>query len=208
MIMHPVSSFCQDKNCKGNILPSQFEDPLSIPCLINLETSGLPKSLWITSLNGFIQDSPAIVAYTSFTTQLQSWWIIQPKPKLSFLSAFNLAGVLWTFAPRNPHSTNEHLSFVAWMSNDSEQINGFLMIQSMIFVISLWHSQLQMSLSLTQKMLHKSNNNQFSRQWKLNLMIMKVESTGQSCCTKTYLLDQNNHGYLFVQTKTITQQHS
>jgi hypothetical protein len=28
------------------------------------------------------------------------------------------------------------------------------------------------------------------RLWKLNLMIMKIESTGHSCCTKTYLLDQ------------------
>jgi hypothetical protein len=39
--LHPVSSFCQDKNCKGNHLLSQFEDPLSVPCLINLEMSGL-----------------------------------------------------------------------------------------------------------------------------------------------------------------------
>jgi hypothetical protein len=41
--LHPVSSFCQDKNCKGNILPSQIEDPLSF-CLIKLKTSGLWQS--------------------------------------------------------------------------------------------------------------------------------------------------------------------
>ena len=39
--LHLVSSFFQDKNSKDIILPSQSEDPLLVPCLIDLETSGL-----------------------------------------------------------------------------------------------------------------------------------------------------------------------
>jgi hypothetical protein len=45
-----VSSFCQDKNSKGNIFPSQFEDPLLVPRLINLETSGLRQSPQISAI--------------------------------------------------------------------------------------------------------------------------------------------------------------
>ncbi len=36
--LHPVSSFHQDKNSKGYILPSHFEDPLLVPHLTDLET--------------------------------------------------------------------------------------------------------------------------------------------------------------------------
>jgi hypothetical protein len=105
-------------------LPSQFEDPLLVPHLIDLETSGLQQSPRIAIINKVNHGSPAIVAYTLSTMQLNSQRIIQPKPKLSFLSVFNSVGALWTFAPQNLHSTNEHLSFVAQISNDFEQING------------------------------------------------------------------------------------
>jgi hypothetical protein len=52
--------------------PSTSKDSLSIPHLINLETAGLRRSPRIAELNGFTQDGPAIVAYTSSTTQLKS----------------------------------------------------------------------------------------------------------------------------------------
>jgi hypothetical protein len=47
-------------------------DPLLVSRLINLETSGLPQSPQITTLNGVNQDSPAIAAYTLPTMQLNS----------------------------------------------------------------------------------------------------------------------------------------
>jgi hypothetical protein len=58
--------------------------------------------------------------------QLNSQWIIQPKPKLSFLSVFKSVGALWTFAPQNSHSTNEHFSFVAQISNNFGYNQSFL----------------------------------------------------------------------------------
>jgi hypothetical protein len=107
-----------------NYEPSTSEDSLSIPCLINLETAGLRRSPRISELNGVTQDGPAIVAYTCSTTQLKSQWTTRSKPKLSFLSIFNSVGALWTFGTTNPHSDCEHLSFVAQIANDFEQING------------------------------------------------------------------------------------
>jgi hypothetical protein len=70
--LHPVYSFFQDKSSNGYILPSQFEDPLLVPCLIDLETSGLRQSPQIAAINGVNHDSPAIAAYTSSTMQLNS----------------------------------------------------------------------------------------------------------------------------------------
>jgi hypothetical protein len=103
---------------------STSKDFLSIPCLINLETAGLWRSPRIAELNRITQDGPAIAAYTSSTTQLKSRRTTRLKPKLSFLSVFNSVGALWTFATTNPHSDYEHLSFVAQIENDFEQING------------------------------------------------------------------------------------
>ena len=56
----------------GEMTPSQGQDSLSAPRLINLETSGLRQSSQIAALNGVTQDNPAIAAYTSSTTQLKS----------------------------------------------------------------------------------------------------------------------------------------
>ncbi len=49
---------------------------------------------------------------------------LQTKTKAFIPFCLQLSGALWTFAPQNPHSTTEHLSFVAQISNYFEQING------------------------------------------------------------------------------------
>jgi hypothetical protein len=118
-LLPPVSS-----SCNGEMTTSQGQDSLSAPCLINLETSGLRRSPRIAALNGVIKDDPAIAAYTKSTTQLKSRRTTRPKPRLSFLSVFNSVGARWNFATSNPHSEHEHLSFVAQIANDFEQING------------------------------------------------------------------------------------
>ncbi len=65
----------------GEMTPSQGQDSLSAPCLINLETSGLRRSSRIAALNGVTNDDPAIAAYTSSTMQLKSSRrITRPKP--------------------------------------------------------------------------------------------------------------------------------
>ena len=46
------------------------------------------------------------------------------KLALSFFSVFNSVGARWSFANSNPLSNNEHISFVARIANDYEQING------------------------------------------------------------------------------------
>ncbi len=86
-LLPPVSS-----SRKGETTPSQGQDSLSAPRLINLETSGLRQSPRIAALNGVTQDDPAIAAYTSSTTQLKSRRTTRPKPRLSFLSVFNSVG--------------------------------------------------------------------------------------------------------------------
>jgi hypothetical protein len=129
-MMHP--EFLNKKNpdpllpsvLSRNYEPSTSKDSLSNPCLINLETIGLWRSPRIAELNGVTQDGPAIAAYTSSTMQLKSRRTTRLKPKLSFLSVFNSVGALWAFATTNPHSDYEHLSFVAQIANDFEQING------------------------------------------------------------------------------------
>ncbi len=66
--LHPVSS-----NSAGEYLAPQIEDPLLVPRLINLETSGLRQSSRIAAINnGANHDDPAIAAYTISTTQLPS----------------------------------------------------------------------------------------------------------------------------------------
>ncbi len=123
--------------------------------------------------------------------QLNSQQIIRPKPKLSFLSVFNSVVVLWTFLPLR--ILIQLMSIFLLRPKYQMILNklmAFSMIQSMIFVITLWHSQLQMSPSLTHKCCVSAIISNFLRLWKLNSMIMKVKSTGCSCCAKTYLLDQ------------------
>ncbi len=125
----PVSS-----SNNGEMTLLQSDDSLSIPCLINLEISGLWQSPRLAAINGDTQDGPAIVAYTSSTTQLKSRRITRPNPKLFFLSVFNSVGAQWNFATLNPHSENEHLSFMARIANDFEQISG--LFDDMINAIS------------------------------------------------------------------------
>ncbi len=115
----PVSS-----SCDGEMTLLQSDNSLLIPHLINLETLGLRWSPQLAAISRDTQYGLAIAAYTSSTTQLKSWWITRPKPRLSFLSVFNSVGAQWNFATSNPHSENEHLSFVAWIANDLEQNNG------------------------------------------------------------------------------------
>jgi hypothetical protein len=91
-----------------------------------LEISGLRQSPRIAAINDATQDRPAIVAFTSSTTQPHSQRIMRPKPKFCFLSVFTLVGAQWNFATLIPHSDNECLSFVAKIANDFEQINGLV----------------------------------------------------------------------------------
>jgi hypothetical protein len=86
-LLPPISS-----SRNGETTPSQGQDSLSAPCLINLEISGLRRSSRIAALNRVTQDNPAITAYTSSTTQLKSRRTTRPKPHLSFLSVFNSVG--------------------------------------------------------------------------------------------------------------------
>ncbi len=117
--LHPVSSSYEGAN-----LPSQIEDSLVVPRLINLETSGQQQSPRIAAMiNRANHNGLEIVAYTTSPMQLPLRRITPSKPKLSFLFVFNSVGALWTFAPQSHHS-NEQLSFVAQISNNFEQING------------------------------------------------------------------------------------
>jgi hypothetical protein len=117
--LHPVSSSYEGAN-----LPSQIEDSLVVPHLINLETSGQRRSSRIAAMiNRANHDGLEIAVYTTSPTQLLLRRITPSKPKHSFLSVFKSVGALCTFAPQNHHS-NEQFSFVAQISNDFEQING------------------------------------------------------------------------------------
>jgi hypothetical protein len=78
----------------------------------------------------------------------------------------------------------------------------------MIFVITLWHSQLQMSPSLTHKCCPSAIISNFLRLWKLNSMIMKVKSTGHSCCAKIYLLDQKQLWLFGFSNKNVAMSHA
>ncbi len=79
-------------SCNGGTTLSQGQDSLSVPPLINLETSGLRRSSQLAALNGVTQDNPVIGAYASSITQLKLQQTTRLKPKLSFLSVFNSVG--------------------------------------------------------------------------------------------------------------------
>ncbi len=106
----------------NEILP-QMQDKNSAPALINLETTGLRRSPRLAALQNN-NDAPAIVAYTSSTTSSLSRLFSKPRPRLSFLSVFNLVGSLWTFATTSSHADHETFSFVAQLSNNYDQLNG------------------------------------------------------------------------------------
>ncbi len=93
------------------------------PALINLETSGLQRSPRLAALQLNL-DSPSIATYTSSTIPSSSRLISKPRPRLSFLSVFNLIGSLWTFATMGSHIDDNTLSFVARLLNDYDRLNG------------------------------------------------------------------------------------
>jgi hypothetical protein len=132
-------------------------------------------------------DRRCLLQRLAFSKLCHFSWDNFPTNTMAYDTVFNSVGALWTFAPQNPYSTNEHLSFVAQISNDFKQNNGHLKTQSMIFVITSWHSQLQISLSLTHKCYMRAIISIFLRLWKLNSMIMKDANTGHSCYAMTYL---------------------
>jgi hypothetical protein len=62
-LLPPVSS-----SCYGEMTLLQSDKYLSIPRLINLETSGIQQFPWLAALDRDTQNGPAIAAYTSSTT--------------------------------------------------------------------------------------------------------------------------------------------
>ena len=94
-----------------------------MPALINLETTGLRQSPRLAALQ-HNNDAPEIAAYTSSATPSVSRLFSKPRPRLSFLSVFNLVGSLWTFATTTSHADHETYSFVARLSNDFDRLNG------------------------------------------------------------------------------------
>jgi hypothetical protein len=103
------------------LAPSLLTDnTISAPPLINLEMSGLrcyPRIAAITNANS---GGPDIVAYSISTKQSRQ---MRPKPRLSFLSVFNLVGSFWTFATRDTHSENKQFSYVAQILHDLDRLN-------------------------------------------------------------------------------------
>jgi hypothetical protein len=90
----------------------QMQDNNSAPALINLETSGLQRLPRLAALR-HNNDAPTIAAYTSSTTPSLLRLFSKPRPRLLFLSVFNLVGSLWTFATTSSHTDYETFSFVA-----------------------------------------------------------------------------------------------
>jgi hypothetical protein len=86
-LLPPVSS-----SCNGEMTLLQGDNSLLIPCLINLETSGLRQSPRLAAINRDTLEGPAITAYTSSSMQLKSQQITRPKPRLCFLFVFNSVG--------------------------------------------------------------------------------------------------------------------
>jgi hypothetical protein len=68
----------------GQSAQLQLEDNLWIPCLIDLETSGLQRSPRIAALNG-PHDVPDIATYSTSTTPSLSRQTTRTRPRLSFL---------------------------------------------------------------------------------------------------------------------------
>ena len=100
-----------------------LQNDLLAPPLINLETSGLRRSSRIAALN-YDNDVPAIAAYTNSTMPIPSRQITRPRPRLSYLSVFNLIGSLWTFATTTSQTDLGNFSFAARFSNDYDHLNG------------------------------------------------------------------------------------
>ncbi len=105
-------------------LPS-VQDDHSVPPLINLETSGLRQSLRLAALQ-HNNNALAIAAYTTSTIPILSRLFTKPRPRLLFLSVFNLVGSLWTFATTSSHMVNETFSSAACFSNNYDHLNGLL----------------------------------------------------------------------------------
>jgi hypothetical protein len=151
--------------------------------------SGLQCSPRIAALNGY-PDAPAIAAHSTSTMPSSSRLATRTRPWLSFLSVFTSIGYLWTFATTNSYSIDEQFSFVAHFSNDFYQLMAYLMTQSMKSVIKFMLKQHQMNPLLIHRCYNKRISNSFSRQWKLNLMTMKLANTGTLWSAMTYHLVQ------------------
>ena len=100
-----------------------MQDENSVPALINLEMTGLQRLPRLAVLQNN-NDAPAIAAYTSSTTPSLSRLFSKPRPRLLFLSVFNLVGSLWTFTTTSSHAARETFSFVVQLLNNYDQLNG------------------------------------------------------------------------------------
>jgi hypothetical protein len=182
-LLPPVSS-----SCDGEMTLFQSDDSLLFLCLINLETSGLRQSPRLATINRDTQDGPAIVAYTSSPTQLKSQRITGPKPRLSFLSVFNSVGARWNFVTLNPHSENEHLSFMDQIANKFEQINELFdnTINAICHQIQAYTPSNE-SFTYSQ-MLQEADHTKFFEAMEIKISIMRIVVTGISCYKNTYLL--------------------
>jgi hypothetical protein len=117
------------------------------PALINLETSGLRRSLQLAALQPNL-DTPSISAYTSSTIPSSSWLISKPRPRLLFLLVFNLIGFICGLLPPWVLTLMITLSLL-WLNFRMTMIVSmvYLMIRSTISAIRFMLLQLQMNLS-------------------------------------------------------------
>jgi hypothetical protein len=170
---HPVSSSYEGAN-----LPSQVEDSLVVPHLINLETSSQQQSPRVAAIiNRANHNGLEIAAYTtSPRNSHQDGLHHQSQSFLSSLSSIQL--VLFGHLPLR--IIIQMNNFLLWPKHQMilNKSNASLMTQSTNFVIMFWHLPLQMKLSLTHKCFKKGITSISLRLWKLNSMIMKLANTG------------------------------
>ncbi len=85
---------------------------------------------------------------------------------------------------------------------------AFSMIQSMIFVITLWHSQLQTCLSFTHKCCMRAIINKFWGYGNWTQWSYKSKALDTHVAQRLAHWIKNNHDYLVIQTKMIPRRHS
>jgi hypothetical protein len=104
--------------------------------------SGLQCSSITSALNS-PHDVPAIATYSTSTMLSSSRQVTRTRPQLSFLSVFTSISYLLTFATTNTYPVDEQFLFVARISNNIDQLNGYLMTKSMKSVIKFMLTQQQ-----------------------------------------------------------------
>jgi hypothetical protein len=149
------------------------DDTKSAPLLINLEMSGLPHSPRITELTNTNSNGPDIVAYSVSTKQSRQ---MRPKPRLSFLSVFNLVGSFWTFATRDTHSENKQFSYVAQVLHDLDRLNG-LFDDTINDICHQIHAFTMNAIHIL-KCFDSTTTSNFSERWRLSLRTMRLVSIG------------------------------